>query len=150
MARDLTAIKSFANVNDVERELLTSSARPIVLLRKKEDYFLSELIAPGLHNIGIMLPYTGLHHMLFDNVEEPAFVMTSANPPSEPIVVDNNEALEKLGDIVDFFLLHDRTIAQRCDDSVIRVTTRRRGSFEGQEVTLPHQFASRRQSGILR
>ncbi len=121
MARDLATIKSVADVNDVEEELLISSARPIVLLRKSEDYCLSELIAPGLHNIGIMLPYTGLHHMLFDNVKEPAFIMTSANAPSEPIVVDNNEALEKIGNIVDFFLFHDRTIAQRCDDSVIRV-----------------------------
>jgi hydrogenase maturation protein HypF len=59
--------------------------------------------------------------MLFDHIEEPAFLMTSANAPSEPIVVDNNEALEQLGNIVDFFLFHDRIIAQRCDDSVIRV-----------------------------
>jgi hydrogenase maturation protein HypF len=68
-----------------------------------------------------MLPYTALHHMLFDGVKEPAFVLTSANAPSEPIVIDNQEALEKLGAIVDLFLFHNRKIAQRCDDSVIRL-----------------------------
>jgi hydrogenase maturation protein HypF len=68
-----------------------------------------------------MLPYTGLHFMLFDTVKEPAFVMTSANAPNEPIVVDNDEAVEKLGSTVDFFLFHNRMIAQRCDDSVVRL-----------------------------
>jgi hydrogenase maturation protein HypF len=121
MARDLDAVKSFAEVSDFEAELLTSSTRPIILLKKSRDYYLSELISPGLHNIGVMLPYTGLHCMLFDCVEEPAFVMTSANAPSEPIVTDNHEALEKLGSVVDFFLFHNRNIAQRCDDSVLRV-----------------------------
>ncbi len=120
MAHDLETIKSFAGVSPEEAETLISSARPIVLLDKSENYHLSELIAPGLHNIGVMLPYTGLHFMLFDEVKEPAFVMTSANPPSEPIVADNDEALKTLGDTVDYFLFHDRTIAHRCDDSVLR------------------------------
>ena len=119
MARDLETVKSFIKISDVESRLLTSSIRPIVLLKKTN--YLSELISPGLHNIGVMLPYTGLHYMLFDNVKEPAFVMTSANAPSEPIVTDNQKALEKLGNVVDFFLLHNRCIAQRCDDSVVRV-----------------------------
>jgi len=79
------------------------------------------LIAPGLHNVGVMLPYTGLHHMLFDKVDEPAFIMTSANPPNEPIVTENMQAIRKLGNDVDYFLFHTRQIAQRCDDSVIRV-----------------------------
>ncbi len=121
MTRDWKTIKSFAVANNVETDLLMSEARPIVLLNKNSHYGLSELIAPALYNIGVMLPYTGLHYMLFDQVKEPAFVMTSANPPSEPIVKDNTEALEKLGQVVDFFLFHNRNIAQRCDDSVIRV-----------------------------
>ncbi len=121
MARDLEAVKSFAEVSREEANLLTSYMKPIVLLKKSRDYYLSELISPGLHNIGVMLPYTGLHVMLFDGVREPAFVMTSANPPSQPIVTQNQEALEKLGSVVDFFLFHDRTIAQRCDDSVVRL-----------------------------
>lgn len=121
MARNLEAVRSFAEVSLEEEQLLTSPARPIVLLNKSEDYYLSELIAPGLHNIGVMLPYTGLHVMLFDDVCEPAFVMTSANPPSEPIVKDDEEALKRLGGVVDYFLFHNRKIAQRCDDSVVRV-----------------------------
>jgi len=120
MARSLEMIKTFANANKKEEELLTSYARPIVLLNKSIDYCLSDLIAPGLHNVGVMLPYTGLHYMLFDQVEDAAFVMTSANPPNQPIINDNDEALGTLGDTVDYFLFHDRKIAQRCDDSVIR------------------------------
>ena len=121
MARDLKTIKSFSQVSEREAELLTSYVKPIVLLRKSSDYYLSDLIAPSLHNVGVMLPYTGLHYMLFDRVREPAFVMTSANPPNEPIVTDNGEAVKKLGNVVDYFLFHDRLIAQRCDDSVVRV-----------------------------
>ena len=121
MARDLKTIRTFAEVSPKEAEILTSHTKPIVLLDKTENYYLSELIAPGLHNVGVMLPYTGLHVMLFDQVEEPAFVMTSANPSNEPIVTDNAEALRTLGSTVDYFLLHNRIIAQRCDDSVIRL-----------------------------
>lgn len=121
MARSLEAVKSFAEVSPKEAELLTSPMRPIVLLNKSASYYLSELVAPGLHNVGVMLPYTGLHYMLFDDVKDPAFVMTSANPPNQPIVKDDDEALKTLGGIVDYFLFHNRRIAQRCDDSVVRV-----------------------------
>jgi len=120
MASDLETMKSFAEVTPREAELLTSYIKPIVLLKKRDDYYLSELISPGLHNVGVMLPYTGLHTMLFDKVKEPAFVMTSANPPNEPIVTENAVAIKKLGSVVDFFLFHNRTIAHRCDDSVVR------------------------------
>ena len=121
MARSIEVVKSFAELSSKEMEILTSYTRPIMLLNKSENFYLSELIAPGLHNIGVMLPYTGLHYMLFDQVEDPAFVMTSANPPNQPIIKDNEEALRKLGDTVDYFLFHNRKIAQRCDDSVIRM-----------------------------
>jgi len=120
MARDLETVKTFAEVSEWEAQLLTSYIKPIVLLRKSEDYYLSELISPGLHNVGVMLPYTGLHIMLFDRVREPAFVMTSANPPNEPIVTEDEDALKRLGQDVDYFLFHNRLIAQRCDDSVVR------------------------------
>jgi hydrogenase maturation protein HypF len=120
MAPDLETVKSFAEVNPWEAELLISYRKPIILLQKRSDYYLSELVSPELHTVGVMLPYTGLHAMLFDRVKEPAFVMTSANPPSEPIVTRNAEAIRKLGSDVDYFLLHNRTIAHRCDDSVIR------------------------------
>jgi len=128
MARDLETVRLFAEVSPKEVELLTSYIKPIILLRKSANYPLSNLIAPDLHNIGVMLPYTGLHCMLFDKVREPAFVMTSANPPNEPIVTENMEALRKLGDVVDYFLFHNRVIAQRCDDSVVR--------FHGENASL--------------
>lgn len=121
MTRDVETAKTFAQVSAEEEKLLTSYIHPIVLLNKSENYNLSDLIAPKLHNIGVMLPYTGLHIMLFDKVKEPAFVMTSANPPNEPIVMSNEEALKKLGGIVDYFLFHNRAIAHRCDDSVVRL-----------------------------
>jgi hydrogenase maturation protein HypF len=121
MARSLEAAKSFVEVNSKEEELLTSYSRPIILLNKKNSYNLSPLIAPDLHNVGVMLPYSGLHYLLFDRISDAAFVMTSANPPNQPIVKDNDEALKTLGDTVDYFLFHNRKIAQRCDDSVARV-----------------------------
>jgi hydrogenase maturation protein HypF len=121
MARSLDAAKTFAEISDKEAELLTSYTRPIVLLKKSSTYYLSDLVAPGLHNVGVMLPYTGLHYMLFDKVSDSAFVMTSANPPNQPIIKDNNEAIQKLSETVDYFLFHNRQIAHRCDDSVIRL-----------------------------
>lgn len=121
MARDLGTVESFAYVNAREAKLLGSYVKPIVLLRKRRDFCLSDLIAPGLFNLGVMLPYTGMHFMLFEHAKEPAFIMTSGNPPDEPIATGNSEASKKLGPEVDFFLFHNREIAQRCDDSVVRV-----------------------------
>jgi hydrogenase maturation protein HypF len=120
MAKNLNAAKEFAEVGSKEEALLTSSARPIVLLNKSFSYNLSPLVAPHLHNVGVMLPYTGLHYMLFDQVADGSFVMTSANPTNEPIIKDNDHALRILNDTVDYFLFHDRKIAHRCDDSVLR------------------------------
>jgi hydrogenase maturation protein HypF len=121
MARSLEVVRGFAEVNAKETQLLTSAACPIVLLNKNSNYNLSSQVAPDLHNVGVMLPYTAMHYMLFDQVPDLAFVMTSANPASEPIVNDNTEALKILGGTVDYFLFHNRQIAQRCDDSVSRV-----------------------------
>ncbi len=120
MARSLEAAKSFAEVSSKEQQLLTSTARPIVLLNKNRNYNLSSFVAPHLHNIGVMLPYSGLHYMLFDQVPDASFVMTSANPPNQPIVKDNEQAIKILSGTVDYFLFHNRKIAHRCDDSVIR------------------------------
>jgi hydrogenase maturation protein HypF len=121
MARSLVAVESFAEVSPKERELLTSAARPILLLNKSSNFKLSLLVAPNLHNIGVMLPYSAMHYLLFDHVADDAFVMTSANPPNQPMVNDNEEAVRVLGPTVDYFLFHNRKIAQRCDDSVVRV-----------------------------
>ncbi|HUU87193.1 MAG TPA: carbamoyltransferase HypF, partial [Candidatus Glassbacteria bacterium] len=121
MARNLEAAKTIVEVNPIEIKLLTSFSRPIVLLNKKSNFPLSSLVAPDLHNLGVMLPYTALHYMLFDKVSDQTFIMTSANPPNQPIIKDNDVALKRLNGIVDYFLFHDREIAYRCDDSVLRV-----------------------------
>ncbi len=121
MAKSLAAAKTFAEVTPKEEELLASPQRPIILLNKSPRYCLSPLVAPHLHNVGVMLPSTAMHYMLFDEVAAAAFVMTSANPANQPIVKDNLEALRILGGTADYFLFHNRQIAQRCDDSVMRV-----------------------------
>ena len=145
MARDLNTVKTFAEVSSWEASVLTSYTRPIVLLKKSENYYLSDLIAPGLHNIGVMLPYTGLHYMLFDEVSDPAFVMTSANPPNQPIVKDDEEAFRKLSEVADYFLIHNRRIAHRCDDSVLRmhgnkiVFIRRSRGYAPEPILLKHE-----------
>jgi hydrogenase maturation protein HypF len=121
MARDLPTVKSFSKVDGEEEAELCSVRKPIILLDKSKDYYLSDLIAPNLDSIGVMLPYTGLHPMLFDRNREPALIMTSANASNEPIIVDDQEALKKLRPIADYFLIHNRMIAQRADDSVVKI-----------------------------
>ena len=120
MARDLQSVMTFAEVRAVERELLESYVRPIVLLHKREPFSLSPSISPGLDSVGVMLPYTGMHYLIFDSTDEPALIMTSANAPNEPIITENRKAVQRLGEVVDYFLVHDRDIAQRADDSVVR------------------------------
>ncbi len=120
MGRNVEVIKKFANLNSEEETLLTSFRKPIILLERNKDYYLSEWVAPGLHNVGVMLPYAGIHYMLLKEMKEPTVVMTSANPSNYPMFIDNKEIKEKL-DYIDYFLLHNRRIYQRNDDSVIRI-----------------------------
>ena len=120
MARGLEATLTFADVSSCERELLDSYIRPIVLLHKKEPFGLSGLVSPGLDSVGVMLPYTGMHYLLFDAITDAALIMTSANAPNEPIITETQHAVQKLKGVADYFLVHDREIAQRADDSVIR------------------------------
>ncbi|MBI5679589.1 MAG: carbamoyltransferase HypF [Methanobacterium sp.] len=120
MSPDIETIKTFAEVADFEEETLISRRRPIVVLNKSKDYYLAPSVSPVLHNLGIMLPYSGLHHLLFQYSKEPAYIMTSANIPGEPMLTENEEIIGKLEGIADYYLLHDRKIVNRCDDSVIR------------------------------
>lgn len=120
MARDLNTIESFAHVSEFEREELLSYRRPILALRKKEPFPLPEDLAPGLHTIGVMLPYSGIHYLLFHYSKSPVYVMTSANYPGLPMVKENKKAFKELKDLADYFLLHNRKILNRTDDSVIR------------------------------
>ncbi|HUL62275.1 MAG TPA: carbamoyltransferase HypF [Methanocella sp.] len=113
----LPMIEKYAHVSDGERALLDSLKRPIVLLRRRDN--VPESVSPGLHTVGFMTPYTGFHHLLFRGIDEP-LIFTSANLPSEPMVRDNDEAFRRLGGIADAFLLHNRRILNRCDDSVLR------------------------------
>ena len=120
MARSMESTLTFAKVRTSERTMLESYIRPIVLLEKAERFSLSSLLSPGLDSIGVMLPYTGMHWLIFDSASDPALIMTSANAPNEPIITENERAVKSLGDVADYFLVHDRAIAQRADDSVIR------------------------------
>lgn len=119
MAKDLEMVEEFAKVKKDEREALKSIKRPIVVLNQIPDSPLSKEVAHGLHNVGVMLPYTGVHHLLFDHINFPV-VMTSANMPGRPMLIKNDKIISKLKGIADRILLHDRDILARCDDSVVR------------------------------
>ncbi|MFX0150440.1 MAG: carbamoyltransferase HypF [Candidatus Hodarchaeota archaeon] len=121
MAHDLENIRKFANCSFLEAKYLQSLTRPILLLKKSEGYSLSPLISPGLHNIGVLLPYTGIHYLITEKITDPALIMTSGNPSNIPILVDNEIIQTQLSSVVDYFLLHDRKIFQRADDSVMRL-----------------------------
>ncbi len=118
--RGLDVLKEHCDVSVVEERILLDPARPIVLLNQKTDSELAKEVNPGLKEIGAFLPYTGIQLLLFDT-EITALVMTSGNRSGEPLTVDNAAAFETLGPMVDGFLVHDRKINWRCDDSVVRV-----------------------------
>lgn len=123
MAAGIVDIESFAALSDEERACLESRARPILLLDKRGLDTLSPAVAPGNSRLGVMLPYTPLHCLLLGHGEEMfrALVMTSGNLSDEPIVRTNEEAVQRLSGIADFFLLHDRDIYMRVDDSIVTV-----------------------------
>jgi len=121
MSKDIETVKTFARVGRAEAELLSSHQRPIVVLQRSADYPLSELVAPSLDSVGVMLPYSGIQHIILHRGEDPAYVMTSANIAGLPMFIDNAEAIVKLRGAVDYFLLHDRIIVNRCDDSVVKL-----------------------------
>ncbi len=120
MCRDLKTIEEYCLMGPEERELIASPRAPIVILRRKGDFNLPESLAPGLNTLGVMIPYSPFHILLFNGPFR-ALVMTSGNYSSFPLAKDNEEALTRLGGIADYFLLHDREIVNRCDDSLIQV-----------------------------
>ncbi len=111
-------IDRLAIVSDQEKQYLESPVHPIVVLKKRDPTAHASI--SNLHTIGCMLPYTGLHHLLFGHLKHPLLIMTSANMPGYPMITGNDQAMAKLNRDVDFFLLHNRKIVNRCDDSVIR------------------------------
>ncbi|AVH73095.1 carbamoyltransferase HypF [Nostoc sp. 'Lobaria pulmonaria (5183) cyanobiont'] len=145
MARDIEVIEEYCTVNAKEKELLASSAAPIVLLQATGKKVVASSIASGQNSLGFMLPYTPLHHLILRRMNRP-IVLTSGNLADEPQCIDNQEARNKLGTIADYFLFHNREIINRVDDSVVRVTgnkaqtIRRARGYAPAPISLPPGF----------
>lgn len=120
MAADLEHIEQFCELERAAGELLLRPERPIVLLPKKYPNPIAEAVAPQIRELGAFLPYTPLHHLLFARGEFLALVMTSGNLSEEPIAIGNAEAVERLSELADVLLVHNREILLRSDDSVVR------------------------------
>ena len=142
MMRDMEEVRRYCLVDDEESRLLGAPEAPIVLLRRKEGSSVSPAVAPGNRYLGVMLPYTPIHHLLLRDFGKP-LVMTSGNLSEEPIAKDNDEARLRLGGLADYFLFHNRDIHSRYDDSVSRVrdrapeAIRRARSYAPDPVKLP-------------
>ncbi|HEY2652534.1 MAG TPA: carbamoyltransferase HypF [Solirubrobacteraceae bacterium] len=121
MVGSLSDAQPLVELGDAERELLCSPARPIVLMPRRPDAPVAGAVAPGFAELGVMLPYSPLHHLLLRDVAPAPLVMTSGNVSDEPIAYHDDDALARLAPIADLFLLHDRPIHTRTDDSVARV-----------------------------
>jgi hydrogenase maturation protein HypF len=147
MLCNLAAVEQFCHIEPLHRELLESPARPIVLIPRQNGGRLVDAVAPGNPNIGVMLPYTPLHHLLLGDLNGVPLVMTSGNWSDEPIAYENEDAASRLSGIADLFLVHDRAIQVRCDDSVVRTVAGRPGpirrsrGYAPQSVKLPFECA---------
>jgi hydrogenase maturation protein HypF len=128
MAADIGAARQLAVIDEAQERVLSSARRPIVLVPRRPQAPLAAAVAPGNRFVGVMLPYTPLHHLLCDALDQP-MVLTSGNFSDEPIAYRDDDAMERLGAIADFFLTHDRPIHIRTDDSVVRV-------FSGREMPI--------------
>jgi hydrogenase maturation protein HypF len=144
MMRDLETVERFCFVGGAERELLSGSVKPMVLLRLRTPGAFPDAVAPGLEELGVMLPYTPLHNLLFSGSSF-CLIMTSGNLSEEPIVIDNEEAARKLAPLSDLVVMHDRDIFMRVDDSLARVfegiprILRRARGYAPQPITLPFE-----------
>ena len=142
MARDLAAARELVELGPGEERLMSGRERPIVIARRRQQAGVAASVAPRSPDLGVMLPYSPLHHLLLADVGEP-LVMTSANVSDEPIAYTDADALERLGGIADLFLVHDRPIHVRADDSVVRATSgaplsiRRSRGYVPASVALP-------------
>ena len=121
MVRDLATAEAACVVDERGRRTLERVERPIVLLPRRNGSGIPDAVAPGNKFLGVFLPYTPLHHLLFAKGSYRALVMTSGNLSEEPIAIDNHEALHRLQGLADLFLVHNREILLRCDDSVVRM-----------------------------
>ncbi|MGA2112165.1 MAG: carbamoyltransferase HypF [Anaerolineales bacterium] len=142
MVWNLAAAQSISDIGPQEAGWIQGQERPILLLPRKEGASIAREVAPGQRTLGVMLPYTPLHYLLLEPAEKypPALVMTSGNLSEEPIAINLEEARQRLAGVADAFLMHDRGIRTRCDDSVVRAFPGWRpagGSQDGQSVLLP-------------
>lgn len=174
MAPDIEFIKRYCEVSDQEKKLLLSNKRPVALLKKHKEFNLPDAVSPNNRYAGFMLPYTPLHYLLFyhpvnsDQQIPPhppfikrgrrglehfsALIMTSGNISEEPIVKDNDEAIKKLSGLVDAFLIHDRDIFMRVDDSVIKVRSEKLeigSEFRSSHFSVPTSQFIRRSRGYV-
>jgi hydrogenase maturation protein HypF len=146
MARDLDAARALAAIDAREEQLLTSLERPIVLVEARVPNGLAASVAPGNPLLGVLLPYSPLHHLLLDAVDRP-LVMTSGNLSEEPIAYTDEDAIARLGAVADLIVLHNREIVTRCDDSVARVigggpvVLRRSRGYVPRPLALPREVA---------
>jgi hydrogenase maturation protein HypF len=144
MVAGMDEVRQHCEVDAVEEKLLLSPGSPIVLMKWKVDSNITRAVAPGLKYLGVMLPYTPLHHLLLRETGRP-LVMTSGNLSEEPIAKDNGEAVKRLNHIVDYFLMHNRDIYARYDDSVMLVEqgiprfVRRARGYAPYPIRLPFQ-----------
>ncbi|MBI4796657.1 MAG: carbamoyltransferase HypF [Deltaproteobacteria bacterium] len=148
MVRDLAEAELLGELGDLERSLLLSPERPIVLVKRRDNGPATPLVAPGNNYVGLMLPYTPLHMLLFEYAP-PALVMTSGNLSEEPLEFTNEGARTRLGALADALLLHNRDIQAPCDDSVVRpledgkvIPIRRARGFVPRSISLPLETAS--------
>jgi hydrogenase maturation protein HypF len=145
MFRDAVSARAAARIDAADEAILRSPAAPVLLLPARPRSPLAPSVSAGLPTAGVFLPYTPLHRMLMDRAGRP-LVMTSGNATDEPIAIGNDEATSRLGGIADLFLLHDREVAQRSDDSVVRrvgrwiYPIRRARGFVPAPVMLPRSF----------
>ncbi len=129
MFADVKTVNQYCFVDRSEMALLNGHEKPIVLLDRKSRTNIARSVAPDMDTLGVMLPYTPMHHLLLNQTDPilqrepvpPVLVMTSGNFSEEPIATDNVDALERLAPLADAFLIHNRDIHIRCDDSVVRV-----------------------------
>ena len=153
MVRGLAAARSICHVDEAEAALLSSPAHPIVLLRSCAgvETTVAPLVAPDTPRLGLMLPYTPVHHLLFDALKPfdvRILVMTSGNHSDEPIATDNDDAIERLHGVADLFIVHDRPIHVRCDDSVVAqasaspIVVRRSRGYAPAPIPLPFEVAA--------
>nr|MBA2598836.1 carbamoyltransferase HypF [Chloroflexia bacterium] len=146
VARDLAQVRELCVIGEAEEAVLSSPARPIVLLERRAECGIAAEVAPRQMTLGVMLAYTPLHHLLLHDAGMP-LVMTSGNRADEPIAYQDEDARGQLGAIADAFLLHDRPIHMRCDDSVLRCVAgtpypiRRSRGYAPAPLTVPEDFA---------